>query len=472
MITRTVLAIDALGEVDPNGSDVMMVKAERAAIDVQAARKYRRLNLSTSQLPDWAAPDGVRERGLLVRKALCAHPGLVTIFDHLALTPAGQMQPLFLKLSAGDAEQIPWETLCDGQGEFLALDKRWPIGRVTDPLNGRSRPPAVLCLPVRLLALISAYGVESQKNEWKALAGAVQEARNAGLDVKVRVLVADAATQKEVQKSIAAGMTDLEFAGIDSTAARVVQDIVGWQPNVLHFFCHGHAGSLPADQSLELATVQDMLKPGQGSVRIRTRQLSDMLEALTNPWLVTLNCCSSAAASAELLSLASQVVGAGFPAAVAMIEPVDASDAYEFTRAFYRALFADLKTAHAELKALAGGAAVARVPFEFARAMHEARTAICDLHGGDAPNQRQWVLPALYVRGVEPLEFQPPPPMSEGAAVDYKQRARVVAAWLQQVRETLDEAGRREVMEQSLATVPHAFWPDVNGNLGGTAVDP
>jgi hypothetical protein len=207
-------------------------------------------------------------------------------------------------------------------------------------------------------------------------------------------------------------------------------------------------------------------------VRIRTRQLSDMLEALTNPWLVTLNCCSGAAAGTELLSLASQVVAAGFPAAVAMIEPVDAGDAYEFTRAFYRSLFADLKAADTELKRLAGGAAPARVPFEFARAMHDARTAVCDLHGGDAPNQRQWVLPVLYVRGIEPLEFQPPPPMAEAEAVDYKQRARIIAAWLQQVRETLDEAGRLDIMERSLVNVPRTFWPDVNGNLDGSGGGP
>lgn len=463
---RTVLAIDTVGDVDPNGADVMMVKAERAAINVQAARTYRRLNLSAAQLPDWSSADGVRERGLLVRRALTAHPGLVTIFQHLALTPVGAVQPLFLKLSGGDAEQIPWETLCDEEGEFLALDSRWPIGRVTDPLYGRSRPPAVLRLPVRLLAVISAYGVESQKNEWKALASAVDEARTAGLPVQVRVMLADAETRAAAQASLDAGMADVEVVGIESTASRVVQDIVGWRPNIVHFFCHGHAGSLPADQSLELATAQDtLLQPGHGSVRIRARQLSDMLEALSNPWLMTLNCCSGAAAGAEVLSLASQVVGAGFPAAVAMIEPVDAADAYEFSRSFYRALFADLRAAAAELNQQPQGLAPPRVTFEFARAMHQARTAICERHGGDAPNNREWVLPALYVRGVEPLEFQLAPHMAESDAADHKQRAVIVAEWLLKVRETLDEAGRREVMARSLAQVPLAFWPDANGSF-------
>ena len=41
-----------------------------------------------------------------------------------------------------------------------------------------------------------------------------------------------------------------------------------------------------------------------------------------------------------------------------------------------------------------------------------------------------------------------------------------VAGWLQQVRESLDEAGRLEVMQQLLEQVPARFWPDVNGQFG------
>ena len=192
-----------------------------------------------------------------------------------------------------------------------------------------------------------------------------------------------------------------------------------------------------------------------------------MLVALPNPWLVTLNCCASAAASSELLSLAHQVVSAGFPAAVAMIEPVDASDAHEFTRSFYRCLFADLLRASQQLQQRgAGVGAPRRVPFEFTHAMHQARSAVCDLHGGDAPNARQWVLPVLYVRGVEPLQFDAPPAVPQSQSAELTQRAQIVAGWLQQVRESLDEAGRLEVMQQLLEQVPARFWPDVNGQFG------
>lgn len=465
---RTVLAVDTLGETNPaTGAEVLMVKAERASVDPAGARKFKRLDLSAQALPDWSTPSGVLARGQAVRQALCTHPGVQAILDNLALAPAGQVQPLFLKLAGGDAEMIPWETLCDGGGEFLALDQRWPIGRVCDPLQGESRPPPVLSLPVRLLAVISAYGIPTQKQEWAALARAVQEARTAGLPVQMRVLVADDTTYQAVQASIAGGLTDVELSGIEKTASRVVQDIVAWAPNIVHFFCHGYAGSTPSEQSLELATKADISgQAGAGSVRIRTRQLTDMLVALPNPWLVTLNCCASAAASSELLSLAHQVVSAGFPAAVAMIEPVDASDAHEFSRSFYRCLFADLLRAVQQLQQ-AGAGAPRRVPFEFTHAMHEARSAVCEMHGGDAPNARQWVLPVLYVRGVEPLQFDAPPAVPQSQSAEYTLRAQIVAGWLQQVRESLDEAGRLEVMQRLLAQVPARFWPDVNGQFGG-----
>lgn len=444
----------------------MMVKAERATINVDAARKFRRLALSLQKLPDWTLQDGVRVRGKHVREALYTHPGLVPILEHLAQTPNGQVKPLFMKLAAGDAEMIPWEAMCWLAGDFMALDQRWPIGRVSEPLAGAGFPAAVFKLPVRMLVVISAYGIAGQKQEWAALEKAVVEARNSGLALELKVLVGEAATHAAVQSSIAAGLADVELAGLDSGPARLVQEIVGWQPNIVHFFCHGHAGSMPSDQCLELATAADFLgQVGQGSVRLHGRHLTDMLSALTNPWLLNLNCCSGGAGAADCVSLANQMAGAGFPAVVAMLEPVDAGDAHEFTRGFYRSLFRTLLRASTDLAAKAAAAPGARVDFEFAQVMYEARNAICDRYGGDAPNRREWVLPVLYVRGVEPLQFVQPPAMPDQQVNEYKQRARIVAAWLQQVRETLDAEGRREVMQSSLGDVPPEFWPDVEGNF-------
>lgn len=458
---RTILAVDSLGGFDPvTGEELMMVKADRAPIMVQEAMKYRSFKLSPNSLPAWETPNAVRERGRMLRQELRKHPGIATILDNLAHSPLDQVQPIYVKLSEGDAELINWETLCDDNDAFLALDQRWPIGRISDPMSGQSRPPAVLRKPVKVLAVISAYGVNGQKKEWEMFRQAAQVARDAGLDIRLRLLVGDEDTRSAVDAAIAEGLDWVEVSHIENTGARVIQDIIAWAPNVLHFFCHCSAGSTPSEQALELATTSDYLDPGAsgGSVKIRARQLADMSLTLANPWLLTLNCCSSGQATKELQSIAHQVVSAGFPAAVAMLEPVDTRDAYEFTRAFYPALFADLLSAANVL------VKQPLVPFEWTRSMYEARMAICDLHGGDAPNAPEWTLPVLYVRGVEPLQFASSPADVHEKADDFKLRARLVAEWLQTVREETSER-RLAVIQSVLADVPKSYWPNIDGNF-------
>lgn len=459
---RTVLAVDALGGMDPaTGLEIMMVKVDRSPFDVQEAKRFRPFKLSPDSLPPWGTPNAVRERGRMVREELRKHPGVASILDSLSKAPLGQVQPIYVKLSESDAELITWETLCDSNDEFLALDQRWPIGRISDPMSGQSRPPAVLRLPVKVLAVISAFGIPGQQKEWELFRQAAQAVRQTGLDIRLRCLVGDGHTRAAIDAAIAGGLDWVEVSHIEKTASRVIQDIVGWQPNVLHFFCHGMSDAAATEQSLELATASDYLDPGatSGSVRIRARQLADMSLTLANPWLLTLNCCSSGQAARDLQSIAHQVVSAGFPAAVAMIEPVDANDAHEFTRAFYSTLFAQLQTAATAL------AQQPRIAFEWAQAMCDVRMAICDLHGGDAQNAREWALPALYVRGIDPLHFERPEPVPEEAAADYKQRARLVAEWLQTVHEGTSEARRLAVMQQVLADVPKTYWPNIDGSF-------
>lgn len=460
---RTVLAIDSLGGLDPaTGEELMMVRAERAPLLVQEARKYRPFGLTPSSLPGWGTLNAVRARGRMVRDELRTHPGLAAILDNLAGAPLGEVQPIYVKLSEGEAELITWETLCDKNDEFLALDQRWPIARISDPMSGQSRPPAVLRAPVKVLVVISALGIHGQKREWQMFREAALAARASGLDVRLRLLVGDGETHAAVEAGILAGLGGwVEVSHIEKTAARVIQDIIAWAPNIVHFFCHGSSGNTSSAQALELATASDYIDPSavSGSVKIYAKQLATMSLTLANPWLLTLNCCSSGQAAKDLQSMAHQVVSAGFPAAVAMLEPVDASDSYEFTRAFYRAVFADLKKADVML------ASQPQVPFEWAGPMYDARMAICELHGGDAPNVHEWALPVLYVRGIEPLQFTRPTADAPSKADDFKLRARLVAGWLQTVREETTEALRLDVMRTVLADVPESYWPNIDGNF-------
>jgi hypothetical protein len=143
-----------------------------------------------------------------------------------------------------------------------------------------------------------------------------------------------------------------------------------------------------------------------------------------------------------------------------MIEPVAAEDAFNFTRAFYRSLFDELRRAATALEQQA------QAVFEWAQPLHDARAFICEKHGNDASNAREWALPVLYVRGVDPVPFQrPPAAVSEDDAADYKLRARLVAGWLETVRGDTNEERRLAVMAKTLAGVPKSYWPNADGKF-------
>jgi hypothetical protein len=186
--------------------------------------------------------------------------------------------------------------------------------------------------------------------------------------------------------------------------------------------------------------------------------LKGLASLLPEPWLLTLNCCSSGEAGKDLQSMAHQVVASGFPAAIAMLEPVTSGDAHEFTRSFYGSLFAALRRVETELNKKD------RVTFEWAEPMHSVRSALSDLHNGDPENCRQWALPVLYVRGIEPFVF------TRAAGVkpeddDAKLKAKLVSQWLASVRDQMSEDQRRSIMETVLDGVPMALWPTVDGTF-------
>lgn len=460
---RTVLSLERFG-FSPHadaGSEPMVLRVVRSPFNVPNASVVDMFNYSAAARPGWETPQASRQRGRQVRDALLKHPGVAGVLQRLAETPVGQKQPLYVMLTRSEAELINWETLCDAQDAFVGLDPRWPIGRITDPMNGQSRPPAELRLPVRMLVVISAFGIQGQGKEWQVLQGAIEAARAAGLPVQLKLMVAEPALRASIDAAIAGGLKDVEVAPVETTGSRMVQAITEWAPQVLHFFCHGRADH--DDQSLELARASDHADPAatMGSVRITAAQLVTLSLQLQNPWLLTLNCCSSGQAAEQLQSMAHQVVSAGFPAAVAMLEPVDALDAHEFTRSFYRSLFTSLRDAVNALKA------AKHVAFEWSDAMVAARTAICELHDGDPAASHEWALPVLYVRGVEPFHFERAHAESEGDAGDHKARARLVAEWLR-TQSQEPEAYRLDVMKRVLAGVPEAFWPKPDGSFALT----
>lgn len=460
---RTVITVDPSGSVDPvTNVEQFMMKIERHGANIPGMTHVRPLVLAPH--PAWGTPDAVVARGRLLRDALRKHAGIAAVLDSLGMTTAGVQVPLYVKLSEGDAELIAWETLCDVADKFVALDRRWPIGRITDPASTIARPTPLFRLPVKLLAVISAHGIAGQEREWAMLRDAVADARAEGLDVEIHVLTGDPAVHAQVTADIAAGRPWVSVAGIEASSAKVLGAIRRWQPNIVHFFCHGRAGN--SDQLLELGTAEDFADPAvtSGSVTINGDQLEAFGEALDNPWLLVLNCCEGAQASHDSLSLAHRVVSSAFPAAFAMLEPVDATDAHEFTRAIYGSLLSELATVKPRLDA---GQTVC---FEWASITHDARDAINALHQGNAATRHEWALPALYVRGVDAMEFRLAPMAVTDVAIGAQKAALdTMVAWLRSVGDSLSEDRRRAAMSKALtqAGVPEQLWPDVDGSFDG-----
>lgn len=469
---RTVITVDSTGETDPTyNSETFMVKVERHRVVVPGMKNVRQLQLAPGQLPNWATPDAVVERGRMLRDALLQHAGIAGVLQNLSLAPVGDFCPIYVKFDEGDAELFTWEALCDAKDAFIALDRRWPIGRITDPANG-SRTMRLFQAPVRLLAVISALGVATQATEWRHLRDAVTDARAAGLDVRMRVLVGESALHTTIAAEIANGLAGVELGSVSGTSAQLLADMIRWKPHIVHCFCHGRSDA--ATQKLDLATASDFTDraaakalghpedgPEHGSISFTVEQIVNMGLKLANPWLLTLNCCEGGQPGEDLTSIAHQAVSAAFPACIAMLEPVEATDAHEFTRALYPALFVELDLV---AKALV---ASNRVEFEWAMVMHDARDAINQLHGADSANEREWVLPALYVRGVDAMLFERPQGgESEKDVVRFKLAARIASEWARTSGAGMTDAEREVVIADMLVDIPQRYWPNARGELG------
>lgn len=464
MTPRTVLAVDLLDR------EQLIVRAVRAPFDIADAQFPSALALHAADLPGLDTAAAVRARGTTIRDALRRHAGISKLLDRIGETAQGQLSPLFVVLPPSEAESICWETLCDGQDRFIALDRRWPITRIIDPLNASERPRSMLRLPVRLMAVISALGIARQQREWEYLRDAILVARASGIPVTARVLVGEPALRQAIDQEIAAGLADVESGAIEQTPERLTQGIRSWKPNLLHFFCHGDADL--NGQRLELATANDYLQhvpgtPAQGlaSVKLPVEDLEALGAELGDAWLMVLNCCSGGEAKPGLQSMAARVVAAGVPAVVAMMEPVDAHDAHEFTRAFYPAAFEILRQADEALASQPD----ARV--EWAPAMYYARRAISQLDGRSAESSHEWSLPVLYLRGIDAQAFNRPIGASEAELQRYRIEAAVTAKWLRTAGQQLSEAQRRDVLESMLADVPRSLWPSADGTFDHAAAD-
>lgn len=394
MINRTIISVEP-------GPDGAFIKVRKSPDLLPEATQLRPFHCDPSQMPAWTADQAVQAHGQQIHAALCAaHPAIKQALLNLRNTPNGAVHSLFFHLVADEAERLHWEALCDDLGAFFALDGRWPIARMADSPLDRAQPARrEFAPPLRFVAILSAIGITARP-EWQRLRTVITNARQAGLAIDLALFVGEEELLNEIQAELDNGSlpnTDVAFV---TTNMALENAITRLQPHILHFFCHG--ANTHGAARLELASMQDwLIESLTSSVVVNINDLLN-LSTLDRTWLVTLNCCEGAKAGdavpahgtspSQLNSMVRQLVERGVPAAVGMIEAIDASDAHEFCAGFYTALFNNFQNI---LNATPIGA---EVELDWELALRPARINVNNRNGGAAPTQRAWILPALYVQ--------------------------------------------------------------------------
>jgi hypothetical protein len=146
------------------------VKLEKATVNFPQGQLAAPFVCQPPTNATWTVPDAVMQHGRTLRQALAQHPAIAQMLQLLALAPPTQVTPIYFYLQAPEAEQLYWEALYDdAQGVFLALDLRWPIGRIADALATQPAPPFYKFEgALRLAAVLSALDVPAAV-EWQNL---------------------------------------------------------------------------------------------------------------------------------------------------------------------------------------------------------------------------------------------------------------------------------------------------------------
>jgi hypothetical protein len=343
-------------------------------------------------------PDVVREAGFLLFRKLSTHPAVETAI--LSALTHHSLHPIYIHLESEIAAEFPWESLCNPTtGEFLSLGKHWPVGRMID--SSAYEVEHAVEPPVKITAVLAAAGSKpcygSSCYEWEALKNAISTAK---FKVILQVFVSDDDLKQDIIHTYTPP-PNVEIQEVNSVHRQEdIQDffnsIKGFEPNILHFYCHG---STTPNPHLEMASRADCKMGSKyGSIGIEARTLWDAIGDDLKPhiWLVILNCCQGAA-QASSHSLASELVERGFPAVIGMRETVTSIDAHAFCEAFYCSFLNEINNKYVRY-----GRTASKV--EWTHLLHEARVRLRDRHKSGRPlakaesETKEWTLPTIYIR--------------------------------------------------------------------------
>lgn len=449
MSNRTVVAIEPSFE---EGITIRLFKAPSAFDGAWIPKPF---DCDLQQMPPWSQSQAVKTHGQKIFNRLQTHPAVRSAIESALKAPTGDVRALYFKIDVNEAESLLWETLCDDQGNFLALDRRWPIGRIADSPIDRPLVEYEFAAPLKILVFISALGIDGRP-EWESLRKAVVQGRQTGLPIEVKVYVGELSLLEAIRQEIQQGLKGVEVDPLPERIFEIEDALAAFAPHLVHFFCHGSTAHGVSE--LELATILDRLQQNPtGSIRLRVDQLTNM-PGLDHLWLITFNCCEGGRPTSYLHSMAHSLVASGIPAAVGCLEPIAADDAHEFCQGFYPTVFGRL---HKILGAIQNGETV---EFEWVEALRPPRTGLCQKHQNDPENFRQWALPVIYVRPETFRIRKAAAGVDPAALKEMTGRAEMVASALR----ALPPGTPTEVRNQLLAllvALPPELLPDLNGNF-------
>ncbi|HVQ08213.1 MAG TPA: CHAT domain-containing protein [Allosphingosinicella sp.] len=442
---------------DSNGN--LLGQLSKASPNFKGAIILRNLEIDLGQFPPkFDTRERAADYGRKIRAALFKHPAIGQAIDAVYMAHPQEPARLMFEIMTPTAESLRWETLCDDNDKFAAIDFACRVGRVASNSAAHDGALQTFSWPLRMVAFLSAAGI-SAKHELKEILATVEAISKKKLKIECTIYLGEQQLLDQLQDEIARkkrpGITALPMP---DSSTKIEAILTENPPHILHFFCHGISSA--GVQHLEFATINDWdLGGATGSSRLAIDRMI-RLEALTHCWLTVLNCCEGAGAAEQTYSMAYQiVVFGGCPTAVGMNEPIAASDATAFSLAFYTKLFEILQ---AEL----GGAARKPTKLDFTPAIVAVRTALHELYETQPPEAfGRWSLPVLYVatKGLEVQRIQ----VDEEMQKEMQKRIDLVAKYLHDMpADTPDDLRDRvlAMLDQNPA-VPKALRPDRFGSF-------
>src|SRR5580658_7739323 len=155
-------------------------------------------DLQKANLP----PGTVGAAGLALYHELLAHNAIRAHFNNVfADTSNDPPRPIGLQVDSPLADCLPWETLRPANGDFLALDRRWPVVRLLDPSDDKLKQDYEYVPPLRIAAVLSAWGSLPDRRiraetEWKSIEKGVLKGHPNGESSLLVLVCEDALKQK------------------------------------------------------------------------------------------------------------------------------------------------------------------------------------------------------------------------------------------------------------------------------------